>query len=338
MLGGLPRGSQLPEWAKGDLRTLFRYAKEHGLEELEDALFEIRFGFRLEDDWSTNSDRDDIDTLWKLLKDLPDTNVEGNTKIHELLLDVDDGGGLYSPATHDISIGSLELADQERFEDVVRHEVGHAVHEMKDDIVNGWLAQRFGWRIFGRTDAEIDQWVGLMGGWGRLTQSQRGDVRNALRTVLGSGSSWSPGPTPSLPQGHPWHGATFAPRLAFEKTGKNWYLNFQTWHRVNGKAFYLNFWYQTFLVVDATTLELVGHMPDPYASMSHYEFFAELYALHYDRDDPSRTVIPADVAQWIDTNIGATDLGTPMPVPTRSKREWETVTRPQSRTKKESRN
>jgi hypothetical protein len=103
MLGGLPRGTHLPSWAKQSLRKLFEYAKVKNLQQLEDALFEIRFGVELEDDWSTNNDKDDIDTLWQLLKDLPDTNVEGNTKIHELLLDVGEGGGLYSPSSHDIT-------------------------------------------------------------------------------------------------------------------------------------------------------------------------------------------------------------------------------------------
>jgi hypothetical protein len=37
--------------------------------------------------------------------------------------------------------------------------------------------------------------------------------------------------------------------------------------------------------------------------MSHYEFFAEMYALYYDYDDPKRKAIPAAVAKWMDENI-----------------------------------
>jgi hypothetical protein len=328
MLAGLPRGAHLPAWAKRDLRTLFEHARTKNLQQLQDTLFEVRFGIELENDWSTNSNNDDIDTLWKLLKDLPDTNVEGNTKIHEILLDVGEGGGVYDPNTFDIFIGSQELSHQEAFEDVVRHEVGHAVHEMHTDLVDGWLAQRFGWRTFGRSNAEIDQWVSLMGGWGNLTNQQRQDVRDALRTALGSGAHWNPGPTPSLPPGHPWYQATFGPRLAFEKTGPNWFLNFQTWHRANGKAFYLNYWYRTFIAVDNATLALVGEMPDSYAAMSHFEFFAELYALYFDLDDPRRPAIPHDVGNWLEQNIGAPEAGAPHPAAPRAKKEWETVVRP----------
>jgi hypothetical protein len=334
-LAGVPRGSHLPSWAKQSLRAVFEYAKAHDLQKLEDQLFELRFGFELEDDWSLNKDPEDIDTLWKLLKDLPDTNVEGNTKIHELILNAGETGGVYSPTSHDITIGSEELSHRERFEDVVRHEVGHAVHEQNPALVDGWLAQRFGWRVFERTDDGIDQWVGLMGGWGDLTDAQRGDVRDALRTALGSGKSWEPGPTPLLSPGHPWYAADFGPRLAFEKSGSSWFRNFQTWRRAGGKAFFLNYWYRTLLAVDTAALDLVAQMPDSYALMSQFEFFAELYALYYDLDDPQRQAIPADVAQWLDANIGAPTPDAPaMPSAPAPKREYETVDRPQKRPRK----
>ena len=48
--------------------------------------------------------------------------------------------------------------------------------------------------------------------------------------------------------------------------------------------------------------------------MSHYEFFAELYALFYDTDDPQRQAIPADVAAGLDANIGGPEAGAPMRV------------------------
>ncbi|MGA9772208.1 MAG: CpXC domain-containing protein [Blastocatellia bacterium] len=334
MLSGLPHGNHLPGWAKRDLRSLFVYAKAKGLQTLEDTLFEIRFGFELENDWSVNEDVNDIDTLWMLLKDLPDTNVEGNTKIREILLDEGVNGGFYRPLSNDIHIGSDTLENQERFEDIVRHEVGHAVHEQWGDLVNDWLTSRFGWRIFGTTDDEINQWISLMGGWGNLTTAQQADVRDALRTVLGSGNSWDPGPTPGLSSGHPWYQEHFGPRLAVRKTGAYWYQNYRTWHRANGKAFFLNYWYRTFMAVDAATLDLVANMPDEYASMSHYEFFAELYALNYDLDDPQRAVIPDDVSQWLANNIGAQLSDEPMLAAPRTPREWETIDRPDKKSEK----
>jgi hypothetical protein len=61
------------------------------------------------------------------------------------------------------------------------------------------------------------------------------------------------------------------------------------------------------MAVDAATLDLVADMPDSYAAMSPFEFFAELYALHYDLDDPLRGNIPNDVKTWLDKNIGTAE-------------------------------
>jgi hypothetical protein len=328
MLAALPRGSHLPSWAKQDLRVIFDQVKMRGVQDLQDQLFEIRFGIELEDDWSTNTDKNDIDTLWMLLKDLPDSNVEGNTKIHELLLDQGQGGGLYDPSTNDISIGSSELTNRERFDNVVRHEVGHAVHEMKDQLVTNWLRDEFGWNTFSSADTGIDQWVAQMGGWGDLNAGQRSDVRHSLRSAVGKGSSWKPGKAAVLPASHPWNRAGFGPRIAFEKTGANWFQNYAKWHRFNGKAFFINYWYQTFIVVDEATLALIGDMPDAYAAMSHYEFFAELYALYFDLDAPHRSAIPATAMKWLDANIGHASTSMPRAVPERVKEQWESTARP----------
>jgi hypothetical protein len=167
-----------------------------------------------------------------------------------------------------------------------------------------------------------------------LSGGERADVRQYLRTALGTGGSWQPGPPPAAPAGHPWYRSNFGPRLAFERSGAYWFQNYATWYRRGARAFFMNFWYRTFMAVDTKTLELVAKMPDAYASMSHFEFFAELYALYYDLDDPKRSVIPANVSKWIATNLGAPEAGAPMADTARVKREWETVARPRRRPKK----
>jgi len=310
MVGRLPRANQLPSWAKRDLRTVYDYAKVNGYKDAENKLFEVRFGFELENEWLQNEDPDDVDTIWQLLRALPTSNVEGNTKIVSLLLDAKDGGGWYGNDT--IGIGEEELGNRERFEDVLRHEVGHAVHEQRDAIVTPWLEKQFGWRLLPNSPAGIEQWVRLMGGWGTLSSQQRADVVLFLRQAVGPGASWNAGPRPNPPSNHPWWGKSFAPRLAFEKTGQNnWFEKFRDWHRVGKKTFALNYWYAGFMVVDTAALTLVAKMPDNYAAMSHYEFFAEMYALYYDYDDPKRKVIPSIVAKWFDANIGKRDPDNP---------------------------
>ena len=107
-----------------------------------------------------------------------------------------------------------------------------------------------------------------------------------------------------MPEGHSWWRPDFAPRLAYENTGRNWYGNYPNWHRYNGRAFVLNYYYKGFYSVSVDTLDIIRNMPDPYAAMSHYEFFAELYALYYDIDDPKKNAIPQDIADWFENNIG----------------------------------
>lgn len=312
MLRTLPRGKRLPAAAKTDLRTLHGYAKRTGEAKLEDTLFEIRFGIELEDDWAFNNDPDDIDTLWSLLRDLPDSNVEGNANLKSLYLAEGKGGGWYEPWSGDVHIGESTLRNRERFEDVVRHEVGHAVHEKRKDEIDPWMAREFGWHMFDPTNAGIDAWVGMMGGWGNLTSGQQRDVRAFLRTALGTGSSWNPGPEPSASAGHPWNQPGFGPRLAYERTGPDWYRNNRNWFRVGDQAFFLNFWYQKLMTVNVPTLTLINTgMPSTYAAMSPFEFFAELYALYYDLDDPRRPNIPEDARIWLDQNIGSAAVGAP---------------------------
>lgn len=308
LLKRLPRGSALSGQGKQDLRTLFLWAKKKNLQKLQDQLFELRFGVALEDSWYRNDDKNDIDTLWRLLKNLPDSHVEGNAKLAEISLDLGGGGGSFSPGSLEIEIGSTELVMKERFEDTLRHEVGHAVHEAHPDLVNGWLWDRFGWASFEPTQGGIDDWVALMGagsGWGALNAAQKTQMRALIRQACGEGSVWKPTVTPNPPAGSPWRERGFGPRLAFEQSGENWYEHHAGWYRAGQRAFALNFWYGTLMCVSTSTLDFIAErMPDNYSAMSPAEFFAELYAVVYDMDDPRRNKLPADVLAFFADKLG----------------------------------
>lgn len=308
MCARLPRAVDLASWAKRDLRTLFDYAKSKNDGKAQDRLFEVRFGLELDDEWATNGDAEDIDTIWNLMRHLPANSIEGNTKLKEVEL-VEGGGGIYQWSGV-IQIGATELKDKERLEDVLRHEIGHSVHAHHAEIIEPWLTAEFGWQKFGREQNSIDQWIELMGGWNRwgsVSPKQRVDISNALVQVLGNGGSWSPGPSPTFTKSHPWNRPNFGPRLAVEMSPAQWYTNYNHWYRSNGKAFFLNYWYAELMVINESALELVDKMPSNYALMSPFEFFAELYAMYYDEDDPKRLVIPASAGKWLDENIGRPD-------------------------------
>ena len=310
MIERLPRGAQLPSWAKADLRVLFDYAKELGDEKAQDLLFEVRYGKELDDEWARNRNPDDIDTIWQLFRDLPESNIEGNTNLKSI--DLISGGGGYYQWSGVIQIGQDEVNGGERFEDLLRHEVGHSVHDSKELQINAWLESEFGWRFFPATDSGVDDWVQLMGGWGNATANEKADVTRYLLTAIGAGENWNPGPAPRAPRNHLWNKRTFGPRLAYKKTGPDWYQNFRRWHRANGMAFFCNYWYAWFMAVNEETLKLIRRMPSDYAAMSHFEFFAELYSLYYDHDDPKRKVITPAISRWLDSNIGTRNPVNPM--------------------------
>lgn len=304
MVSRLPRGNQLPGRSKQDLATLFEYAKKAKNERAEEKLLEVRFGVELEDEWALNKRTSDIDTIWQLFASLPITNVEGNTSLREIELTTGGGGVYYNGV---IEIGEAELGDRESFEDVLRHEVGHAVHEERDALVTPWLERKFGWRMFSASNAGIDSWVKHMGGWGDVRGRARAEVIQALKMAAGPGGRWGPGAAPRPPTGHAWWSDEFGPRLAYQKSGADWFQNFRAWHRAGDHAYFVNFWYANFMVVSTATLDsFVARMPDDYAAMSPYEFFAEVYALYYDQDDPQRKVIAddTDVAHWLDRHVG----------------------------------
>jgi hypothetical protein len=308
MLKFLPRGSQLPSWAKKDLETVFQYAKRKKNQSLQDRLFEIRFDKELDDDWHLNESQQDIPTIWKLLRDLPETNVEGNTLLDEINLVERADCSWYNPDTRDIYIRSEDLKEKEWFEDVLRHEVGHAVHEKMASEIDNWLKEEFGWEIFdGYDDQEIDAWIEKTGGYGNITSQEKRETREYIKEYFRENKNpWGPpDDPPKAPAGHPWNDKQFAPRLIAEQTGENWHEVNERWYRHNGKAFFFNFYYAKLMIVNEGTLSFINEgMKEKYAATSPHEFFAELYALYFDLDDKNRKNIPKKVLDWMEQHVG----------------------------------
>jgi hypothetical protein len=315
MLRTLPAGNQLPGWAKRDIQTIAEYARKLGRSDIERRMFKLRFGFGIGDDWFKNDDADDVKTIWKLLEDLPDIAVEGNTWIKAIYIDkADDGGGSYDPSTKEISIGSDLQSNTNYFRAVVLHEVGHAVQakfdRQKSDIVQQWLAKSYGWRTFGTRSRDVDAWIELMGGYPDGTTVQtKTQVRGYIQQSIGKGNTFEAAKIVNGPAGHLWNKESFGPRKAFALTGSDWYTRCGSWHLHSGKRFFVNYHYQELMVVDDATVKLIIHqMPDKYAAMSPIEFFAELFAWYYDAESPKRSEIPASVVAWLRKNVGPQEL------------------------------
>jgi hypothetical protein len=299
MLRTLPRGSHLTTDAKNDLKRLQQYALRH-YPDVQEELWEVRFGKDLESEFWKNDNQTDINILWKVFEELPDNHIENNNMITEVELGTG-GGGTYDPTNGEIEIGIAELPHHARLEDTVRHEVGHGVHEKNHKKVQQWLKERFGWQIFEFTPAGMDKWVRELNGWGNATAKDKRDAFRCFREAFDGKDEWSQGNVREshLPKGHIWHREGFLPRKVYEKSPGDWFNYCKSWYRSGNRAFFLNYYYETMCIVNVETIRLIAQMPSRYAAMSDHEFFAELYALHFDKKDPRRKAIPADVKKWL---------------------------------------
>ncbi|MBO6556506.1 MAG: hypothetical protein JJ957_08405 [Pseudomonadales bacterium] len=312
MVEYLPRGDHLPRYAKRQLRLLSTYFGQRSLTSVQDQLFEIRFSTSLEDDWALTNDPKNIDTLWDLLRKLPDSNVDGNIYISAYNLNLGERGGSYHTETNEISIGELTLDDPDEFANIVRHEVGHAVHEKFPNQINGLLEQVFGWRTFKSTNAGIDAWIALMGGWGELTEKEKRQIRTTIRQVIGD-TAWEYTEV-NLPASHPWNSQNLHARKAFDQCigpEDYWWKNYQSWYRSGNLAFSFNFYYKNdyyknlgpLMCINVETIELIEKLPSNYAAMSPSEFFAELYAIYYDTERDI-SYLSSEITDWFAETLG----------------------------------
>ncbi len=318
MLESLPRGSELSAAAKRDLnvlRTWTEFRKRRGRREfLKEELWQIYFGKELKGEWSLIKP-DLIERLWKVLDDLNDGDVEGNSFIDQFHLGTPGETSFYDPSTDDVGIDRAALPkgkayDRGWFEQRVLHEVGHGVHAMHQKQVDDLLAKSFGWMRCSTTDAGITRWIKAMGGYPEeaTTELHRRQIRSYIKQWVGSGERWTPPAGPKVPAGHPWHAKNFGPRLACELTAtrdktKRWYDNYADWHRVGRRRFFVNYWYGELMIVSDDALECVrSGALDPYALMAPPEFFAELY-MALNAKEPSlvarRRLLDPDLAQFV---------------------------------------
>lgn len=307
--------SSLDAASKQNLQVLFDYAVEKKSSKAQELLTEVRFGVPLDDEWSSNSAQKDIPVIWRVLSQLPASNVVGNVALKRIDVEGSGGGGVYEPGSGIITIyggtaSATSNSGVESYEDTLRHEVGHAVHWRRKAEIDAWLKSSFGWEEFASNTSGILAWAGKMGAaaWPAGTSAELQRAAAAVLAASLPGSGWNDGPIQDA-------SASSAVRdvlshkdcgiaKAWIQTGSNWYQRCDKWFSANGRSFFVNFWYRTFMCVNTSTIELVGKMPSLYAAMSPPEFFAELYALWYDADDNKRKVVPDFARDWFAANVG----------------------------------
>ena len=287
MLMNLP--SDLSNAAQADLRILQGRTRN---------FFERKMNIWLADNWLANDDVRDIPALYRMLVALPDAHVQKNFHIDRLQISPTDISW-YRGRDDVIAIAAIRIANEDVLETYLYHEVGHAVHAKYDAIdwrVSSWL-EDLGWRNFGSdqigvevTDREIDQWARHMTDYQALNESEKRQMREVIKQALGPEGTKTRPPLKIAGDNHPWN-RNLGPRKAFDQSNTKWWENVLRWHHEGDWAYAYNYRYKNLMAVKLSVIAEFHGKLDDFAFYSQWEFFAELYRVAYDQNDPRRATL-----------------------------------------------
>ncbi|MDP2313995.1 MAG: hypothetical protein Q8P41_13895 [Pseudomonadota bacterium] len=291
---GLPVGSALgaPERAALDrLVSAGTPTDAHAME-----LFRIRFNTRIENDTGTWT-LVNIRSVWQQLDVLPDQDVSDNTVL-EVFNATSGGGGLQGGDYIELGEDQPDVAELQH---TVRHEIGHTVHDgpLKAQV-DSWLRDGVKMWYYSADDAGFRSWVNDLGGFpaeytdaAGATQTfgaaEQQRVIDMLLAFNGGGEAWDPArPTVYDPatagDEQMWNAMPGDVRNAVDQSVGNWYTNHGNWQSGPKGKYFLNYWYRTPYYMSAEA-EAIVDLTEDYASMSHFELFADAYAEFF--EDPA---------------------------------------------------
>lgn len=266
-------------------------------------LFKIRFATRIENttgSWTLAN----IRVVWAQLDLLPDEHVSDNTILD--VFNATSGGGGMQGGDY-IEIGE-DGTDPAAMSHTVRHEIGHTVHDgpMKS-TVDAWLQNGIKMWFYSKDAAGMRSWVNDLGGFpaeytpagGAATPFGVTEQNRAIAMLLeyvGPGNAWDPARAtvddPAVATDAAiWAAMPAGVQNAVTQSVSNWYTNHANFQSGAKGKYFLNYWYQTPFYMSPAAEAIVNATED-YASMSHYELFADAYAEYFKEaagyTDPTR--------------------------------------------------
>lgn len=290
LTAGLPVGSALSAPQRAALLKMVCVGNPTTAHAVE--LFRLRFNTRIENDsgaWTLEN----IRVVWRQLDVLPDQDVSDNTVL-EVFRATSGGGGMQGGDY--IEIGEAQ-PDVNELGHTVRHEIGHTVHDgpMKAQV-DSWLRDGVKMWFYSADAAGMRSWVSDLGGFPAqytdgtgATQAfgpaEQQRVLDMLLAYVGSGSVWAPSrPTVGDPavagDTELWAAMGANVKNAVDQSVENWYTNHGNWQSGPKGKYFLNYWYRTPYYMSAEA-EAIVNITEDYASMSHYELFADAYAEYF---------------------------------------------------------
>jgi hypothetical protein len=310
---GLPHGGAL---AAGTRAALLRLVTADNAEAIP--LFPVRFDKPLTGTWTAL----DVLGVWRQLDVLPTQDVSANTVL-AAFQGISGDAGFWSGG-NTVQLGSglrTSTMGAQRLPLTVRHEIGHAVHDMLAPTVNAWLQQGVQFWYHPGGVAGIQQVIADFGGFPATyldehSNSQpfgpveQGLVTNMLANHINS-SAWTaktalPGAPTRMPAGTSgpvsaptsqisllWDAMPAGLRQCFEGSKSYWYNQYMTHPRgANGFTFW-NHWYSKPFYFGPVAKAAIAATGDNYSAMSEKEFFANCYAEYF--SDPAGA---QDATKW----------------------------------------
>lgn len=302
---------------------LARRPQAHQFDRAESfALFEDMTGIELSDELEKAKARTGLPVLaalWYAYAQLPDNarrrhglgleRIETHPST-DIAGQFDTGLSAADPDRVLLSFGAIKSS---LFARVLRHELAHALHDNNAELIDAWLTEHFGWRVYQLpVDAyndsallidAVDGWVAELGGWGIifLNVTNEEDKQVARRQVWLACQPQIPAREGKVMSrwaddltGEPgWFSPSFAEQV-YANSPDDWWKFGRSWISLPndpGRTAYMCHQYRQLVVIDVDAVSLVcdGFVPQDYALMSQKEFFAELYTYwHWRANDKQR--------------------------------------------------
>lgn len=303
VVNGLPKGGGLTLAEKAAMLRLVTADNAEAI-----TLFPIRFNKPLTGTWNAL----DVLGVWTQLDVLPDADVSANTVLAAFQAIAGDAGFWSGGNTIKLGAGlRTSTMGPTRLPHTVRHEVGHAVHDMLAATVNPWLRQGVQFWYHAGGTAGIAQMIADFGGWPATYMNdqnvatpfgaaEKALVNNMLANHINS-NAWTAKTTlPTAPTRTPgiagpvsaaeqlrlvWDAMPAGLRQSFAGSTPNWFNQYTTHPRgTNGFTFW-NHWYSKPYYFGPVAKAAIAATGDNYSAMSEKEFFANCYAEYF--EDPA---------------------------------------------------
>lgn len=277
----------------------------------KERLMEAQFQITISGTGAQTFTETELDSLYASASALPPGHVTGNASFTNLVRTANSATaeGSYSGSSNTINMRNE--ANQARYQETFRHEVGHAVDDAMGALTENLRIKEAGWTKYATT-AKFVKKVG----YGSIPAALQPKVKAAFDAFVAGGGPWdSPGAFEAELKKH----ITDAKQLKTVKAlyGKNTLIDtargsegrfygsaaVKKWAGSGGHNYFINFYYHNVFSVTSATHTDLASRGNAAACFSDKEWFAEMYQEYYRTATPGTGSFPKFVKAFFKKHI-----------------------------------